>query len=211
MFIAGCVNQIGAVPTEKLSAFAEALTEEFVADWQKRSLLVMKDAEVLKAKSPTDIDQLDPTKQARLWDLMQPLIAELQLQNQQIMYADVSCLPAKKWVEPHVDTILLHAMARRIHIPIVTNPGVQMGFVNAEGKIEKHHLAAGSIYEVNNLVPHSVVNRGSTDRWHVLLDVLDDELVPFVTGRETQQTVSHIVNFVLSPITIVKLKNAISQ
>lgn len=63
----------------------------------------------------------------------------------------------------------------RIHIPVLTNPDVE--FVLAGKLIE---MREGETWYLNVNLPHSVANRGSTDRVHLILDcVVDDWLRTF--------------------------------
>ena len=55
----------------------------------------------------------------------------------------------------------------RIHVPVVTNPAVR--FVVAGSVIS---MAAGEAWYVDIRFPHEVVNGGTTDRVHLVIDVL---------------------------------------
>jgi hypothetical protein len=54
----------------------------------------------------------------------------------------------------------------RVHIPLVTNPGV----VFTVGG-EQFHMKVGEAYQMNTLERHAVVNKGNADRWHMVFDV----------------------------------------
>lgn len=211
MFFDGCVREIGVVRQEVLRDFRITVEAEFSELWKNRTMLIMKNAKVLKAKSPTDIDCLGAGERDRLWHLMQPILDELRFVDHTITYADVSSIPGKTWVDPHIDSILMHAVARRIHIPLITNPKVTMGFVTKNGSIEKQHLKVGVVYEVNNILPHCVYNGGTDERWHILLDVVPDDLLQLIQQREMLVTVAPVVNHIFSPITVAKLRHACSQ
>ncbi|RSY79365.1 hypothetical protein DAH66_17520 [Sphingomonas koreensis] len=73
-----------------------------------------------------------------------------------------------------------HSLARahRIHLPIITNPGVEFGIA---GHIR--HLAAGELWEVNNRKVHGVRNASDTHRIHAIFDyVVPGEVVPDPEG-----------------------------
>jgi hypothetical protein len=53
----------------------------------------------------------------------------------------------------------------RIHVPVVTNAGVEF-YLNRSRVV----LEAGSAWYLRLSDPHSVVNRGSTDRVHMVID-----------------------------------------
>lgn len=209
MYFEGCLSILGRVPEHVLDAF-EAELSKFESLWKVRSLNVMKEASVLKAKSPTVIDELDSESRAALWEMMQPVLKHVNLQNESVVYADVSALPPKGQINLHVDSVLMHAMARRIHIPVRTNKLCKMGFVSSTGAFEIFHMARGQIYEVNNILPHAVKNNGTESRYHILLDVISNELQPLIASREVQYTMAPITNFILSPITSAKMHHALS-
>lgn len=54
----------------------------------------------------------------------------------------------------------------RLHVPIVTNPGVVFTMDDGE-----HRMKVGAAYEFNTLAAHAVVNGGKTPRVHFVLDV----------------------------------------
>ena len=76
-------------------------------------------------------------------------------------------LPAGKCIPSHVDAAPHFRLYNRIHIPVVTNPGCVFT-VGDESK----HLERGHMGEIDNDgKPHSVVNKGTEDRVHLLIDV----------------------------------------
>jgi len=73
-------------------------------------------------------------------------------------------------IHPHVDGARAASWPHKIHVPLMTNPGVRF-FVDPR----YYHLEADQAYEVNNLVPHAVVNEGSTPRIHLIFEYYDAE------------------------------------
>lgn len=61
----------------------------------------------------------------------------------------------------------LYGICHRIHIVVNTNDKV---LFNIDG--EYKHFEEGSIYELNNLKPHFVLNNGNTDRIHIVMDII---------------------------------------
>jgi len=55
----------------------------------------------------------------------------------------------------------------RIHIPITTNDDVRF-----KSKGKSFALNVGSMYEIDNITKHSVVNGGDTDRIHIIIDFM---------------------------------------
>lgn len=68
-------------------------------------------------------------------------------------------------IEPHVDRHQSFSVAHRIHVPLVTNPGVE--FIVG---MERIPPVAQHAFEINNSLPHGVTNRGDTARIHLIFD-----------------------------------------
>lgn len=88
-------------------------------------------------------------------------------------------LPAGAFIAPHVDGEPRFTRAHKVHVPIATNPGAVF-FVGDQ----RHHLAEGYAYEVNNGGRHGVANGGSTDRIHLIFEYLDGDLQTFASGPD---------------------------
>ena len=65
----------------------------------------------------------------------------------------------------HKDSHASFAVAHRIHVPLVTNPGVEF-IVGPEHVPPRAHYA----FELNNLMFHQVTNRGGSTRIHLIFD-----------------------------------------
>ena len=77
-------------------------------------------------------------------------------------------LPAGRSIQPHVDAAPHFKLYHRIHIPNVTNP--KCLFTVGDETI---HMKRGEMWEIDNDGKrHGVVNHGSEDRVHLLIDVL---------------------------------------
>lgn len=79
-------------------------------------------------------------------------------------------------IREHTDLDLdIEAGAARIHVPVVTNPDVDFRLNGS--RVE---MAAGEAWYLRLSDPHAVANRGTTDRVHLVLDlVVDDWLTGF--------------------------------
>lgn len=86
-------------------------------------------------------------------------------------------------IRPHRDTGPAAHWPHKIHVPIVTNKDVVF-YVDAV----PHHFAEGEAVEVNNMTRHSVENRGSTDRIHLIFEYYDlDQQAPAWAPSRSQQ------------------------
>jgi hypothetical protein len=68
-------------------------------------------------------------------------------------------------ITPHKDFGFSLMHSHRVHIPLVTNPGVM--FTVGERSI---HMQEGELWEINNSFTHRVVNGGPEARVHMILD-----------------------------------------
>jgi hypothetical protein len=77
-------------------------------------------------------------------------------------------LAAGHSIDSHVDGERSNPLVHKIHVPIQTN---SKALLTVAG--EAFHLREGIAYEVNNLVPHSVINGGDSDRLHLIFEVFE--------------------------------------
>jgi hypothetical protein len=72
-------------------------------------------------------------------------------------------------IKPHVDYDPTYIV--RYHIPLITNPGVVMGFERQQNTQEYHLPADGKIYFFNSGIKHWVNNHSNQGRLHLIVDV----------------------------------------
>ena len=83
-----------------------------------------------------------------------------------VMRIQLAELPPGQIIAPHFDAGIL-ALIHRLHIPLVTHEAVS--FIIA-GKA--FNLKEGVLYDLNNVVTHSVENNSDVMRVHMLIDML---------------------------------------
>lgn len=71
-------------------------------------------------------------------------------------------------IHPHVDANPAAKWPHKIHVPLLTHPGVVCFFGG-----EARHFPQGEAVEVDNLGPHWVKNTGDTDRIHLIFEYYD--------------------------------------
>lgn len=83
----------------------------------------------------------------------------------------VKMMPNTKIVR-HVDGGEMLTVTRRCHIPITTADEVYFTvFGNSV------NMKVGTVYEINNLLPHAVENNTDIERDHLILDILPTEML----------------------------------
>ena len=80
----------------------------------------------------------------------------------------ITNLPAWSHIPRHKDTGRIFRLAHRIHVPIVTNPGVVFHCGD-----QTVHMERGCAYEIGNTnFEHAVDNHSPYDRHHLIVDLL---------------------------------------
>jgi hypothetical protein len=104
-----------------------------------------------------------------LGDLAQPVIDQIVSKRYppggRLLRAMVTRLGPGRRIARHKDIHPTFSIAHRIHVPLVTNAGVE--FVVGPERVPPR---AGYAFELNNLMLHHVVNNGSEDRIHFIFD-----------------------------------------
>jgi hypothetical protein len=70
-------------------------------------------------------------------------------------------------IDPHIDGQEMAALAHRVHIPLISPPGVEY---KIGGK--KFRMQVGRAYDFNNRLQHSVRNKSKRPRINILVDYL---------------------------------------
>lgn len=99
---------------------------------------------------------------------MKEVIDTVRSHNLSPSRARIICLTAESSSSWHTDSPA-HLYAVRLHVPIITNEGCFF-----ETRDEREHLAAdGSAYFLYVNKEHRVVNHGTEDRYHLVMDIRD--------------------------------------
>jgi hypothetical protein len=104
--------------------------------------------------------QVDPIIQTCQTELMRRLGRAVQLQG-----CEINVMHPQSQIHEHSDA---HASntCLRVHVVISTNPDA---LITCGG--DTRHFAQGQAFLFNNQRPHSVINGGSTDRAHLVIDL----------------------------------------
>jgi len=87
-------------------------------------------------------------------------------------------------IKPHRDANPAAKWPHKIHVPLVTNPGVAFYVDGVE-----YHFAEGEAVEVNNMGVHAVANRGDSDRIHLIFEYYDrDQPAPAWVDQQSAAT-----------------------
>lgn len=89
-------------------------------------------------------------------------------------------LQAGHRIDLHRDGAGSNLRTHKIHVPLITNPGAF--FLCGPNR---HHLAHGHAWEVNNIAPHGGVNEGDADRIHFIFEVFDRAATEDAPGTAT--------------------------
>jgi aspartyl/asparaginyl beta-hydroxylase (cupin superfamily) len=70
----------------------------------------------------------------------------------------------------HIDSRFYHEYSRRLAIPIITTSLAQTNYDDAT-----YHLEAGTLYELNNCIPHWSENHATEHRVFMFMDIIPPE------------------------------------
>ncbi len=103
--------------------------------------------------------------------IMEDIIRRFYPSGGTIIRAVAAKLLAGGVITPHIDTLPSFAHGHRIHIPITTNSLVRF-------MIDGHpyRFEIGNVYEINNLMTHSVMNAGKEDRISFIFDYIPTDV-----------------------------------
>lgn len=173
----GHVRDVGEIPAELITALVGKVSDSahlwLVND--PRFLTAHPDSRHIVFKFPDSYPQSHlSASHTALWDdweeLLTPIIEVVRRSYGFVEYATskimLSSLRAHAQVPPHMDSSPSSIVPHKVHVPLITNPGVT--FVIDGGR---HHLAVGRAYEINNLLMHSVENAGDLDRVHFIFEI----------------------------------------
>lgn len=112
-------------------------------------------------------------KDDTLWELVSPILKDLESKNKgRVARATLVNLPSMQLVTPHYDKALYTHVIKRFHIPIITNNDTLFS-------VDDQHvnMKLGECWRVNNKLLHGVYNFGSTNRVHLMVDIIPEELI----------------------------------
>lgn len=212
-FVDSPIKVIGKVSLDELRLLGETIKQSFNDKWVRRATNVLMDTSYsIKAITPSTYDIPDEQTQIDLQKLLLSFVQPYVKENEMVMYLDLSSLPPGARSRPHIDFLMFHVIAKRIRIPIITNPSATIAFKTNKG-IEQFNLEVGNVYETNNQTLHAAANCGTTDRWHIVADIIDKDLHAALvkTGKLYEKAYDPIINFSLSPEIYSEIENAITH
>lgn len=169
MKLPGLLYKIGEVDTSMIEEHVSRLTQQEWIEWDLRQ-------NRYKVHSATESypflfseygeQPKEYNQDTELWNVVKPVIDRLEkFYNRKAAAIVVVKLKPKTNIIPHTDGGWF-VNTNRLHIPIVTDPNILFTFID-----KKVHLKKGSIYEINNLVEHGVVNPTAVARVHLMVDL----------------------------------------
>lgn len=213
MFFSGDpVRTLGTIQLEKINDIISVIHEKYSEKWIKRTFKLMENCYCLKAITPSQFDVPDADTQSQLIELLYPLVEPYIGANERLLYLDISSVPPNQRTLVHIDHALMHIVSRRLHIPIITNDKVRFALFT-DRKFWNYHLGVGKVYEINNEVPHIAVNLGDSDRWHIIVDIIDNDAYEFLskTNKLTDKGIDPAINFLINQDVTLKLNKIVES
>ena len=172
------VKRLDPFPAHLVEALLASVNDQLFIEGTSRkakrySAAVFREAQHIMLKFPKDQSNHLTGERTDYWDrfvgVVGPAIAEatriygyVQGDTSKVMFAKVS---AGARIYQHRDVDQCNVVPHRIHVPLQTDPEARFFAERAD-----YYLEPGYAWEVNNRVPHSVVNRSGQDRIHLIFD-----------------------------------------
>jgi hypothetical protein len=96
------------------------------------------------------------------------------IENPVLVQADIARMPPGGDTIMHTDTRFTQRYSRRYNIALETNPDCFLYHVSYDlnnGGV-RDHIEPGEMWELNNKIPHTAVNFGTTWRTHLIVDIM---------------------------------------
>lgn len=79
-------------------------------------------------------------------------------------------------VNPHIDPRLYHKLSHRVHAVLKTNDKARHVYFDESSGYDMMFMQmdAGWLYDFDNITPHAAFNLGTTDRIHIITDVISN-------------------------------------
>ena len=181
----GDMRKIGDIDVTRFAQQAAKITD---ADWtadafRQKTYEVHKQTQTIRLIMDEDGRHRDPTYHPSYViykELLEPIETFIRRQFEQTLKAKrlrkkhgrgyfirmiLVKLLANGSIPHHVDQGETLSKSHRMHLPIITNE--QNLFSVGDTEI---HMKAGELWEINNRREHGVVNSGSEDRTHLIID-----------------------------------------
>jgi hypothetical protein len=96
-----------------------------------------------------------------------------------VFRCQVVCLKPGQNVYPHIDPRYYHAHGKRIHLPLAINDASYHVHFRPEDGYEMSFskMSIGTITDFDNITPHAAFNYGTTDRIHIISDIVKKSTV----------------------------------
>ena len=181
----GDLRKIGEIDVTRFAQQAAKITD---ADWtaaafRQKTYEVHKQTQTIRLIMDEDGRHRDPTYHPSYkiyQDLVEPIETFIRRQFEQTLKAKrlrkkhgrgyfirmiLVKLLANGSIPHHVDQGETLSKSHRMHLPIITNEQNLFSVGDTE-----MHMKAGELWEINNRREHGVVNGGSEDRTHLIID-----------------------------------------
>jgi Aspartyl/Asparaginyl beta-hydroxylase len=189
MKLPALLYKIGEVDTSKIEQHVNALSNEQWIEWDLRQNRYKVHAATESypflfseyGEEPKTYNQ-----DTEIWNVVRPVIEKLEkFYNRKVGAAVLVKLKPKRNILPHTDGGWF-VDTHRLHIPIITHPDIL--FTIADKKV---HLKRGWIYELNNLVEHSVLNPTDVGRVHLMVDILPKQVANSAILKSPLESISY--------------------
>ena len=116
-----------------------------------------------------------PFSQSEEWRAhLVPIYQAIGVDERRIVRSLLACMPPGVEIPVHHDTGFWVQHTHRIHVPIITGPGVDFFVGHSNETIAKYDFSEGRVVELNNQAKHAVSNNWDQSRVHLIFDYVDE-------------------------------------
>ena len=96
-----------------------------------------------------------------------------------IFRCQMVCLKPGQNVYPHIDPRYYHKYGKRIHLPLKINKeSFHVHFIPENNyNMSFSKMTEGMITDFDNITPHSAFNYGTTERIHIICDIVENKII----------------------------------
>jgi len=174
------VRELGNIDISELKKLVNSLSEQV---WEKETASRENDfacfhnTQHIIFRFPNSFTQRAEVHSNPIWWVWQPYLLPILekavepygYKNGKFKAVMLAKLKAGHSIDQHTDGLREHYYLHKIHIPIQTSESVEFNI-----KKDTFYLKEGIAYEVNNIVSHSVINKGEQDRIHLIFEYIEE-------------------------------------
>jgi hypothetical protein len=111
----------------------------------------------------------------KLTEIVQPIVKEINVVLPSVVpiLTQVATLLPGQSLQWHTDVFLYQQFTNKLHIPLISNSDSFFDVFVNDSFVKRINMTPGLIYNIDNLALHRSINKGSSIRTHLIIDVME--------------------------------------